>query len=543
MTASGSASSFIEELPPHHNGRYEYHDVESELRFVVQRYEKNGDKFFGQYIPIQAENGKKGWIKSLRIDGLRPLYRLPELLGRDPRHPVMVVEGEKCVEAMLKKLTEEFPITWAGGTNAWQKTDWSPLHGRPLILIADGDEAGHKVMQALAAHLHRHCPDIRLVLPPIAPGGSDIADEIEAKHDVNAWLEKHVQTYEPEEMGDGSPEGSNEDEWSSLIAEANDKPGVLFKDKNLKRLADLKRDKPDQWANLRARIKRECKDVLIQDLDKAIGRQTGGKENDLQGQALEWQDPEPWPEPVNGAALLDEVAALIRLYVHMPEPTADAVALWVVHTWLHDRLEISTFLNITSATKRCGKSLLMEVLATLVIRPRPVSGHITSAALFRTIERYVPTLLLDEVDTYFGDNPELRGILNGSQRRDSGGVIRCVGEDHEPRWFNPWCPKAISGIGGLHDTVRDRSLVIQMERRPPNLGDLPHWRDRDRKCIEGMRRKLARLVSDNTDRILTRRSEVVFPPCLHDRARDAWEALLAIADCAGGTWAGEGGRA
>ena len=198
------------------------------------------------------------------------------------------------------------------------------------------------------------------------------------------------------------------------------------------------------------------------------------------------QDPEPWPDPVDGAELLDGVAALIRQYVHMPAPAADAVALWIAHTWLHDRLEISTFLNVTSATKRCGKSLLMEVLTTLVIRPMPVSGHITSAALFRTIERYVPTLLLDEVDTYLGDNPELRGNLNGSQRRDSGGTIRCVGEDYEPRQFNPWCPKVFSGIGGLHDTMRDRSLVIRLTRRPANLGDLPGWRDRDQQSIQDM---------------------------------------------------------
>ncbi len=92
-----------------------------------------------------------------------------------------------------------------------------------------------------------------------------------------------------------------------------------------------------------------------------------------------------WPNPVDGAEFLDGVAALIRLYVHMPAPAADAVALWIAHTWLHDRLKKSTFLNLTSATKQCGKTALMEVLATLFVRPMPVSGKITPAALFRTI--------------------------------------------------------------------------------------------------------------------------------------------------------------
>ena len=127
---------------------------------------------------------------------------------------------------------------------------------------------------------------------------------------------------------------------------------------------------------------------MIGDLKAAMARVTErGMSDGLQGQPLDWAEVEPWPDPVDGAALLDAIAELIRRYVDMPETSADAVALWVVHASIHDRLEISTFLNITSATKRCGKSLLMEVLATLVCKPLAASGRITPAALFRTIER------------------------------------------------------------------------------------------------------------------------------------------------------------
>ena len=354
-----------------------------------------------------------------------------------------------------------------------------------------------------------------------------------------------------DENGDGSlepspphsPEGGDEDEWSSLIIEARDKPGVFLEPETLDRLAALESKRPDLWENLRARIMHDCRKVRILTIDKAIDRLNGGKGKDLQGQPLEWKDPEPWPKPVDGAELLDGVAALIRQYVHMPAPAADAVALWIAHTWLHDKLTKSTFLNLTSATKRCGKTTLMELLATLVIRPLPVSGMITPAALFRTVELSDPTLLLDEADSYFNDNPELRGIINGSQSRDSARVLRCVGEDHLPRWFKTWCAKVFSNIGSLPDTVRDRSLVIRLTRRPANLGDLPGWRDRDQQSIQDMQRKLARFVRDNADRMLTRRKKVVFPPCLHDRARDAWETLFAIADIAGGKWAGKNGRA
>ena len=152
-------------------------------------------------------------------------------------------------------------------------------------------------------------------------------------------------------------------------------------------------------------------------------------------------------------------------------------------TWIHDRLEISPFLNVTSATKRCGKSLLLEALGELVTSPAPVSGRVTSSALFRTIEMHAPTLLLDEADTFFGDDDELRGVVNGSQRRNSAYVMRCVSDDHEPRRFVTWCPKAIAGIGGLPDTVLDRSIVAKAHPAPSRClpGALARPRpDRDR---------------------------------------------------------------
>ena len=40
-------------------------------------------------------------------------------------------------------------------------------------------------------------------------------------------------------------------------------------------------------------------------------------------------------------------------------------------------------------------------------------------------------------------------MVNGSQRRGMAYIMRCVGEDYEPRRFGTWCGKAISGIGSL----------------------------------------------------------------------------------------------
>ena len=279
----------------------------------------------------------------------------------------------------------------------------------------------------------------------------------------------------------------------------------------------------------RANLRKAFKDFAgfpVRDFNRLTGAGSGENGDGKQGRPVDWDDPVPWPEPVNGAAVLTDIADFIRRHVSLPGELADTVTLWIVVTWIHTRLEISPFLNLTSATKRCGKSLLLEVVGEFVYRQLSVGGKVTSAALFRVIEAHAPTLLLDEADTYFRDDPELRGVVNGSQRRSSAYIlrnVRSVGDDHELRQFVTWCPKAIAGIGALPDTVLDRSIVLRLERRPPNIS-LASWRGRDNCAVETLRRKLARWIADNEASIVAGLPAVEFPSGLHDRARDAWEA-------------------
>ena len=152
----------------------------------------------------------------------------------------------------------------------------------------------------------------------------------------------------------------------------------------------------------------------------------------------------PSPTPVeDGAALLTEIALFVRKYVHIDAPSADAVALWTVMTYIHPRLEVAPFLALMSATRRCGKSALRGVLQTLVRKPFTFSGRITEAVLFRLVELHEPTLLLDEIDTYLRDDPHLRGDINGSQERSGAQAVRCVGDDNLPRGFSTWCAQAV----------------------------------------------------------------------------------------------------
>ena len=87
---------------------------------------------------------------------------------------------------------------------------------------------------------------------------------------------------------------------------------------------------------------------------------------------------EPWPEAVDGGALLLELVKAIRAHVVMEENAAIAVALWILHAHAHDAAAISPILAIISPQKRCGKTTLLSLLQELT----PIrSQHRTSRPL------------------------------------------------------------------------------------------------------------------------------------------------------------------
>lgn len=247
---------------------------------------------------------------------------------------------------------------------------------------------------------------------------------------------------------------------------------------------------------------------------------------------------EPWPEAVDGQALLGELVAVIRRHVRLPIYAADAVALWVVWSWLIDAFDIAPRLVLLSPEKRCGKTTLLELLVSVAHRALLASG-ISPSAIFRTIDAAKPTLLIDEADTFVNENEELRGILNSGHTRAASRVIRCVGEDHEPRTFSTWCPMVLAAIGVLPGTVEDRSIIISMQRKAPGETVMPFPRSGKhaaalRSELHDLARKVRRWAEDHGDELADR--EPTVPNELHDRAADNWRPLLAIADEIGGDW-------
>jgi hypothetical protein len=127
-------------------------------------------------------------------------------------------------------------------------------------------------------------------------------------------------------------------------------------------------------------------------------------------------------------------------------------------------------------------------------------------------------------------------LINVGFRR-SATVGRCVGDGSRqtPTEFAAFCPVALAGIGDcLPDTVVDRAVVLRMRRRAPDeIVEALRYR-RVRPEAEQIRARLAAWGEAHVD--VLSGADPVMPEGVTDRPADTWEALLAVADAAGGFW-------
>lgn len=239
--------------------------------------------------------------------------------------------------------------------------------------------------------------------------------------------------------------------------------------------------------------------------------------------------------------LLAEVEGFAARYIVLPGKAEEtALTLWIAHTHAIAGAHATPYMLLLSPEKRSGKTRVQEILELLVARPWRVTGA-SEAAVFRKIAQDRPTLLLDEIDAIFGSFSErtepLRAILNAGNRPGAS-VARCVGEKGDQvRDFPIFGAKCLSGIDKgdrIPDTLRDRSITVAMRRKTPTE-PVERLRHRDASGeAEPIRERLGEWGEAVADRLLAAEPEI--PPELDDRAAEAWEPMIAIAEMAGGEW-------
>lgn len=245
-----------------------------------------------------------------------------------------------------------------------------------------------------------------------------------------------------------------------------------------------------------------------------------------------------------GQALIDGIRAWLRRYLVLTAAQEIVISLWIVHTWLYERLGRTTpYIEITGVSGS-GKTALLDAMLMLC-RGAEKLQTIRTMYICRRIREQAGmcTILIDEAEKLssdaFGDQ---RSMLAGGYRE---GGLHGVTVGKGTVRFPVWCPKAFTSLRSLTPVLHNRSIPIWMELGNPQASLSVEY-DRAKatagelidaisrvlggvqrvELIEGEDGELTPIV---TGRKPTRKVLTVEADWLSERDREIWTPLISLA--------------
>jgi hypothetical protein len=166
--------------------------------------------------------------------------------------------------------------------------------------------------------------------------------------------------------------------------------------------------------------------------------------------------------------LYEEIYSFVKDYLILKPDEYHIYTLWIMASWLIDDWDTCPYL-LFIAPKESGKSQAIILLEHLCYRA-VLSISVTPAALFRSIELWKITLLIDEAENQVRMDTEsgqaLYGCLNGGYKRNSY-AIRVEGDNHIPTTYDVFGFKGLASTRIFHPTLESRSIIINMTQGKP----------------------------------------------------------------------------
>jgi putative DNA primase/helicase len=157
-----------------------YRDPNGQGYAVTNRFDlPDGKK---EFRPVSLHDG--GWY--VKGPKERLLYQVDTLADAVT---IYVCEGEGCADAARSIGLDS--TTSMGGAQAPQKTDWSPVAGKDVVILRDNDEPGRKYAAAVTKLcVKAGAKSVKTILLPGLPIGGDIVE----------WIDNHGDAAEPVSM-------------------------------------------------------------------------------------------------------------------------------------------------------------------------------------------------------------------------------------------------------------------------------------------------------------------------------------------------------
>ena len=164
------------------------------MLFVISRFDKadGGKEFLPLTLWRDAQGLRWRWNS---VPAPRPLYNLHKLAAR-PDAPVVICEGEKSADAAERIFPESVATTSPSGANAADRSDWSVLRGRKVLVWPDDDEPGCAYARKVSAILAALDCDVSMIdvaaLARTAAGGGirePTKDGWDAANAITEWVD------------------------------------------------------------------------------------------------------------------------------------------------------------------------------------------------------------------------------------------------------------------------------------------------------------------------------------------------------------------
>lgn len=172
-------------------------------------------------------------------------------------------------------------------------------------------------------------------------------------------------------------------------------------------------------------------------------------------------------------ALFSEVKAFIHRYIELPTDFEDISALYVLLTWVYEFAPSIPYLRVIGDWGS-GKTRFLDVVGRVCFRPIFASGATTPSPIFRILDKFQGTLVLDEAD--FKDSSawvEMVKILNNGYRPNFP-VLRSDKEAGRwyPHGYQVFGPKLIATRSPFKDEALE-SRCLTAEMMPLTRQDIP----------------------------------------------------------------------
>ena len=464
-------------------------------------------------------------IRPLTFSGGKWIHKAPE---KPPLYIVghgstkILVEGEKTADAVAA--LGHTGITWMGGTNRWQKSDFSTL-GDDVLFWPDNDEPGRKAMNEIATKYGLNPKYIPA--PENAPKGWDAADGntdglieratrqkselnyiplgfskkgmqityfvyIKDKNQVTCYTNPQITIATLRELHPDMNHWETQFPNQKHGLNVNDAAAYVINECTKQGLFD-----PDRIRNRGAWLDRGR--VVVHSGKKLIVDGTDYKIDDFQTEyiyerrkQIDFKISEPLTAD-EGNQFLDA----LRLYNWDRPINAELLAGWCFVAPICGALNWRPHIWV-SGSSGTGKTKLMKdtvwnILEKIAITPE---GESTEAGIRQTLDGEALPVLFDEVEADTRDAQQrMDGILNLMRSASSGksGQIMKGGATHSAKSFRIRSCFAFSSIVYQATKKADRSRITVLGLKRPSS----HQYETQRKAWDEYNKTIHRIINEN----------------------------------------------